>query len=327
MRTRTALVASALAVALIGVAGCSSSGSPTSAPLGDAPRPAGVQDPAKIPPPASGAASASCGDATASLRPPASLPAPGNMPANTTMAKILARGRLIVGTDQNTYLFGFRNPETGAIEGFDVDIANEVAKAIFGTADGHVQLVAITSAQRIPYLTQGKVDIVAHTMTINCERWQQINFSTEYYHAGQKVLVPKASKANGIGDLGGKKVCAAAGSTSIVNIANAPSKPIPVSVNDWTDCLVMLQQGQVDAISTDDTILAGLAAQDPTVKLVTSQAFTNEPYGLGIAPKDDQFTRFVNGVLANIRSNGTWAAIYQRWLGGSGTPPAAHYKD
>jgi polar amino acid transport system substrate-binding protein len=326
MRTRTVLVAAALAAALIGVAGCSSTGSPSPAALGDAPRPAGVQDPAKIPPPPSGAAPTSCGDATASLRPPASLPAAGNMPANTTMAKILARGRLIVGTDQNTYLFGFRNPETGEIEGFDVDIAREVAKAIFGTADGHVQLVAITSAQRIPYLTDGKVDIVAHTMTINCERWQQINFSTEYYHAGQTVLVPKTSKANGIGDLGGKKVCAAAGSTSIVNIANAPSKPIPVSVPDWTDCLVMLQQGQVDAISTDDTILAGLAAQDPTVKLVGG-AFTNEPYGLGIAPKDDQFTRFVNGVLADIRSNGRWAAIYQRWRGGTGTPPAAHYRD
>jgi polar amino acid transport system substrate-binding protein len=326
MRTRTALVAAALAAALIGLAGCTSSEPPAPAPLGDAPRPAGVQDPAKIPPPAGGAAPASCGDATASLRPPASLPAPGNMPASTTMAKILGRGRLIVGTDQNTFLFGFRNAETGEIEGFDVDIAREVAKAIFGTADGHVQLVAITSAQRIPYLTEGKVDIVAHTMTINCERWQQINFSTEYYHAGQKVLVPKSSTATGIGDLGNKRVCAAAGSTSIVNIANAPSKPIPVSVPDWTDCLVMLQQGQVEAISTDDTILAGLAAQDPTVKLV-GDAFTAEPYGLGIAPKDDQFTRFVNGVLANIRSNGRWAAIYQRWLSGTGTPPPAHYKD
>jgi polar amino acid transport system substrate-binding protein len=326
MRTRTGLVAAALVALLAVAAGCSSGGSPAPTPLGDAPRPAGVQDPAKIPPPASGAASASCGDATASLRPPASLPSAGNMPPNTTMAKILAKGRLIVGTDQNTYLFGFRNAETGAIEGFDVDIASEVAKAIFGTAEGHVQLVAISSAQRIPYLRDGKVDIVAHTMTINCERWQQVNFSTEYYHAGQRVLVPKTSTAKGIGDLGKKRVCAAAGSTSIVNIANAPSKPWPVSVPDWTDCLVMLQQGQVDAISTDDTILSGLAAQDPTVKLV-GDAFTNEPYGLGIAPKDDQFTRFVNGVLANIRSNGRWAAIYQRWLGGTGIPPAAHYKD
>jgi polar amino acid transport system substrate-binding protein len=163
-------------------------------------------------------------------------------------------------------------------------------------------------------------------MTINCERWQQVNFSTEYYHAGQMVLVPKASTAQGIGDLGGKKMCAAAGSTSIVNIANAASKPIPVSVPDWTDCLVMLQQGQVEAISTDDTILAGLAAQDPTVKLVGSQ-FTDEPYGLAINKQNTDFTRFVNGVLEKIRANGRWAAIYQRWRGGTATPPPARYKD
>ena len=324
-RCRTGLVAAAIAV-VAALAACSSTAGPGPAAVGGPPRPAGAQDPAVIPSAAGGAAPAACANPTASLRPPASLPAPGAMPAGSTMAKIASRGRLIVGTDQNTYLFGFRNAATGEIEGFDVDIATEVARAIFGTADGHVQLVATSSAQRIPFLQQGKVDIVAHTMTINCDRWQQVNFSTEYYHAGQKVLVPKASAAGGIGDLGGKKVCAAAGSTSIANIANAPSKPVPVSVPDWTDCLVMLQQGQVDAISTDDTILAGLAAQDPTVKLVGS-AFTDEPYGLGIAPKDDQFTRFVNGVLANIRADGRWLAIYQRWLGGTGTPPPAHYKD
>jgi polar amino acid transport system substrate-binding protein len=323
MKLRTGLVAVAL-VALL--AGCSSTAGPSTAAVPGPPQPAGVQIPAVIPS-AAGSTTNTCPNPTASLRPPATMPAPGAMPDGTTMAKIASRGRLIVGTDQNTYLFGYRNAATGQIEGFDVDIANEVAAAIFGTADGHVQLVATTSAQRIPYLTDHKVDIVAHTMTINCARWQQVNFSTEYYHAGQKVLVPKSSTANGIDDLGGKGVCAAAGSTSIANIANAKSKPVAVSVPDWTDCLVMLQQGQVDAISTDDTILAGLAAQDPTVKLV-GPAFTNEPYGLGIAPKDDDFTRFVNGVLAKIRANGRLQAIYQRWLGGDATPaPTPLYKD
>ena len=323
MKRRVSTVLTVALVALL--AGCSGTAGPSVSAVPGPPQPAGVQDPAVIPS-AAGGTTVNCADPTASLRPPTTQPAPGAMPAGTTMAKIASRGRLIVGTDQNTYLFGFRNAATGEIEGFDVDIAREVAAAIFGTADGHVQLVATSSAQRIPYLTDGKVDIVANTMTINCARWQQVNFSTEYYHAGQKVLVPKSSTANGIGDLGGKKVCAAAGSTSIANIANAPSKPIAVSVPDWTDCLVMLQQGQVDAISTDDTILAGLAAQDPTVKLV-GNAFTDEPYGLGIAPKDDDFTRFVNGVLAKIRANGTWQAIYQRWLGGTPpAPPAPHYK-
>jgi len=308
--------------ALLALAGCSSGGAPTPAPSFAAPRPAGVQDPAVIPSTSAGPA-ANC-NPVASLRPHGALPAPGNMPAS--MATIVSHGRLVVGVDQNTFLFGFRNATSGEIEGFDIDIARQVAAAIFGTADGHIQLVAITSAQRIPFVSSGQVDLVADTMTMNCARWQQVNFSSQYYEAGQRVLVPKNSTVTGIDTLAGKKVCAAAGSTSIANIAAAKSKPVPVSVNDWTDCLVLLQQGQVDAISTDDTILAGLAAQDPTVKLV-GPPFTSEPYGMAIAKNATDFTRFVNGVLANIRANGQWSAIYQRWLGGTATPPAAQYQD
>jgi len=242
------------------------------------------------------------------------------------MAKIAARGQLRVGVDQNTYLFGYRDPASGDIVGFDIDMAHAVAKAIFGDPD-KLQLVVITSAERIPYLQQGKIDMVADVMTINCARWQQVDFSTVYYNAGQTVLVPKASTARSISDLGGKKVCAASGSTSIAAIAAAAGHPVPVAVRDWTDCLVMLQQNQVAAISTDDTILRGLAAQDPDTKLLPG-VFTAEPYGIAIARTSPDLVRFVNGVLARMRSDGDWAAIYKHWLG-SPVPaaPAATYKD
>jgi polar amino acid transport system substrate-binding protein len=242
------------------------------------------------------------------------------------MAQIVARGRLRVGVDQNTFLFGYRDPASGQIVGFDIDIARAMAQAIFGSPD-RIQFVAITSAQRIPYVQNGTVDMVADTMTINCARWQQVDFSTVYYNAGQSVLVPRTSKASGIGDLGHQKVCAAAGSTSIIAIAAAASHPIPVSVNDWTDCLVLLQQNQVAAISTDDTILRGLAAQDPDTKLVGGQ-FTSEPYGIAMAPKSEDFVRFVNGVLEQMRQDGQWTTIYNRWLGGPApAAPAPVYKD
>jgi polar amino acid transport system substrate-binding protein len=285
--------------------------------------PPGVQIPA---PKASAAAAAPGGcDPLASYRPSGSLPAPGAMPAGTTMATIANRGRLLVGVNQNTFLFGYRDASDGQIVGFDVDVARQVAKAIFGD-ENKIQIVATTSAQRIPFLRNDQVDLVANTMTMNCERWQSVNFSTEYYDAGQRVLVPRASTVSGIGDLGGKKVCAAAGSTSIVRIAEDPAKPIPVSVNDWTDCLVLLQQGQIDAISTDDTILAGLAKQDPTVKVVGDR-FTSEPYGLAMKQNAVDFTRFVNAVLERMRTDGTWATIYNRWLGGTATAPPARYRD
>jgi polar amino acid transport system substrate-binding protein len=307
------------------LAGCARSAPTVTATAPTQPaRPVGVQDPATIPP-ASGGTGPTC-DATASLRPPASMPTPGAMPAGSTMAAIAGRGKLRVGVDQNTYKFGYLDPSTGTIVGFDIDMARAVAKAIFGDPN-KVQLIAITAAQRIPYIQQNKVDIVVDTMTINCARRQMVDFSSVYFDAGQAVLVPVTSTARSIADLGGKKVCAAAGSTSIANIAAARSKPIPVAVNDWTDCLVMLQQGQVDAISTDNTILYGLADQDTNTKVLPG-TFTDEPYGIAISKSTPDLTRFVNGVLAQMRSSGEWTREYQKWLGVAGqAPPAATYRD
>jgi polar amino acid transport system substrate-binding protein len=321
------LAALALAAGLSLSAGCSSS---HAAPGGDAL--AGL-DSTTTSTAAGGTSTtvpaAACPDATASLR-PGPLPPPGQMPGGTFMRTVQDRGRLIVGVDQNTLLFGSLNPQTGQIEGFDIDMLHQVAKAIFGDPN-RIEYKAITSAQRIPSITDGSVDIVAETMTVNCARRQQVDFSTIYYDAGQKVLVPVDSTAKGIQDLGGQKVCAVAGSTSITNIAGAPSHPIPYTVSDWTDCLVALQQGTVQAISTDDSILAGLAAQDPYTKIVGDR-FTDEPYGMAINRNHPEFVRFVNGVLDQMRANGIWAQIWTTWLGpvlksAAPPPPQATYQD
>jgi polar amino acid transport system substrate-binding protein len=277
-----------------------------------------------------------CSDPTASLRPTGPIPAPGAMPAGSTMAKIASRGRLIVGVDQNTLLFGYLNSQTGQIEGFDIDMLRQVAKAIFGD-DGQnentrLQFVAISAAQRITFVQSGQVDIVADTMTINCARDTLVNFSSVYYDAGQEILVRTGSPITSSKDLGGKRVCAAAGSTSIDNVLDvkqtgATAPAIPVAVTDWTDCLVALQSGTIDAISTDDTILAGLHAQDPLYTSLVGPKFTNEPYGMAMNLTQTDFVRFVNGVLEQIRANGTWAAIYSRWLGAPvPPPPAATYR-
>ena len=259
-------------------------------------------------------------DPTASLRPAG----PPKVTPGSFMATIRARGYLIAGVDQSTYHFGYLNPRNGKIEGFDIDMVHAIAKAIFGNPN-KVEFKAMTDAQRIPAIRSGAVDIVAHTMTINCARLQQVDFSTVYYDAGQRVLVETNSPVKSIADLGGKKVCATTTSTSIANIKAAPSHPIPVGVPYWTDCLVQLQQGNVAAISTDDSILAGLAAQDPWTKIVGPR-FSNEPYGLAISKQHPDFVRFVNAVLQRMRSNGQWAASYARWVGTPvPAPPPAHY--
>ncbi len=265
-------------------------------------------------------AATSC-DPTASLRPSG----PPRVIPGSFMARIRARGYLIAGVDQSTYHFGYLNPRNGKIEGFDIDMVRAVAAAIFGNPD-KVQFKAISDAQRIPDVRSGAVDIVAHTMTINCERLQQVDFSTVYFDTGQRVLVESNSPARSLADLGGKRVCATKGSTSIANIRAAPSHPVPVPVPFWTDCLVLLQQGDVAAISTDDSILDGLAAQDPWTKIVGPR-FTTEPYGLAISKQHPDFVRFVNAVLQRLRANGQWAASYAHWVGTPvPAPPPARYQ-
>lgn len=317
-------------VLLLAVTACAGGGRPVdlaNVTSVQPPSPVGVEEnPATS---TTSAAPAPACDPKASLRPAATLPPPGQMPNPSTMQTILARGQLIAGVDQNTFLFGFRNPTTGALEGFDIDRVHEIAAAIFGDPN-KVQFKVVTSATRIKALEEGQVDVVVRTMTATCDRWQQINFSAIYYTAGQRLLVDKASQVTSLDQLGGKKVCAAKGSTSIKTITANPAKLVPVQVDNWSDCLIMLQQGQVEAVSTDDTILAGMVAQDPNVKMVGPR-FTEEPYGIGIPKANTDMVRFVNGVLAKSIADGSWAASYQNWLGRTGeqqpAPPTPVYQD
>jgi polar amino acid transport system substrate-binding protein len=229
------------------------------------------------------------------------------------MRTIQDRGRLVVGVSADTLLMGARDPISGQIVGFDIDLAKAVARAIFGE-DGHLELRVITAADRIPLLQDGEIDMVARNMTINCERWEQIAFSTEYYAAGQKILVPASSRARSLDDLVGKRVCAPFASTSLAKLDEYPDI-VPVGSSTHTGCLVLFQQGQVDAITGDDTVLAGLAAQDPYAYVPPQQrAVSAEPYGLGFNSDDVDLVRFTNGVLEDIRADGRWQEFYVRWL-------------
>jgi polar amino acid transport system substrate-binding protein len=290
------------------------------------PRPLNVQDPA-VPPSQLAAAPPTC-DPRASLRPPASLPQPGKMPAGSAMAKIVERGRLIVGIDQNAFLTSYRDPVTGEVVGFEVDLAREIAKALLGNPDA-IQWRAITTADRIPVLQRDEVDMVIRTMTSTCERMQQVAFSTEYLTSGQRLLVNRGSGIKDFADLAGRKVCATRGSTSIVTIMQQPSKPIAVATDSTLDCLVLLQQGQVDAVSTVDVLLLGLAAQDAGT-VVVGERVSEEPSGVAMRLDRPELVRFVNGVLERVRADGTWTRIYTRWFAAYGpvpTAPPAKYRD
>jgi polar amino acid transport system substrate-binding protein len=313
-----------LLVAVLVVAGCNQTAPGLTVPALtlSPPTPAGMQEltpqPVQVPAP-----DADECDRTASLR-----PFNTKAEADAAVADIRNRGRLIVGLDIGSNLFSFRDPITGEITGFDVDIAGEVSRDIFGTP-AQVEYRILSSADRISALQNKKVDIVVKTMTITCERRKQVNFSTVYLMANQRILAPRDSNISQASDLSGKRVCVVDGTTSLKRIQEISPAPIIVSVVTWADCLVALQQRQADAVSTDDSILAGLVAQDPYLHIV-GPSMNQEPYGIGVNLGDTGLVRFVNGTLERIRRDGTWNTLYRKWLtvlGPAPSPPPARYLD
>ncbi len=237
----------------------------------------------------------------------------GNVGDGPAVQAIRQRGRLVAGVAADTYLLGARNPETGQIQGFDIDMANAIAEKIFGEP-GHVELKVITAAQRIPLLQSGDIDIVARNMTINCARWEQIAFSAVYYAAGQKVLVGKDSGIESIEDLAGRRICSATGTTSIDNIRKIQPDAVPVTAPDNSACMIRFQNGEADGVSSDDTVLAGLAAQDPYATVLETDFLTQEPYGIGVNRDAVDLVRLINQVLEEMRADGRWQDSYDRWL-------------
>ncbi|HYN68054.1 MAG TPA: transporter substrate-binding domain-containing protein [Ornithinibacter sp.] len=333
-RRRTLAVLTAVAATLAAGA-CTTAGAYDPTPLHTPSTPAAPSPSATpTPSPAPSGTDVVTANCLKSYAPPASMPTPGGqMPAGSTMAEIKQRGRLVAGVSADTLLLGARNPVSGRIEGFDIDMLRAVSQAIFGDPN-KVELKVITAAQRLPALQDGSVDIVARNMTITCNRWKDIAFSSEYYRSGQKVLVrlgattDSGAPITGIEDLAGTKVCAPNGSTSMDKLRTFTDIEA-VGADTHTGCLVLFQQGAVDGITGDDTVLAGLASQDPYADVVQAPAFTAEPYGLGVNQENVDFVQFVNGVLAEVRADGRWTKSYNTWLadalGKAPAPPTAVY--
>src|SRR5262249_9586098 len=161
--------------------------------------------------------------------------------------------------DQNTLLWGFRDPITAQIDGLDVALAREIATAIFGTPE--IQLRAVVTGNRTDVVKHNEVDMVASQITVNCSRRRDVALSTVYYDAYQGLLVRRNGPVQVLADLDGRKVCATKRSTSILRIKDVAPKAVIYPVTARIDCLVALQEGRVDAITSDNTILLGFEIQ------------------------------------------------------------------
>jgi glutamate transport system substrate-binding protein len=231
-------------------------------------------------------------------------------PADTPLGRIQEEGEITIGVKFDVPPFGFRNPQSGEVEGFDVDMGRHIADAL-GVEPNFIEAI---SDNRIPFLQRDRVDLILSTMTITGERDQEIDFSEPYYVARGRILVPQDSEIRGIDDLAGNSVCTALGSTYEETLSeDAPRADLRL-VDSYSECLELLQNGAVDAISTDDVILTGMIIQDETLQLVGDE-LTTEPYGVGIKQGNRQMKQFVDGVLEDVKNDGRWERAYEKWVG------------
>lgn len=245
-------------------------------------------------------------------------------PAGSAMARIKAAGTVKVGVKFDQPGFGLKNPTTGDVQGFDVEIAKRIAEAIDPAVK--VEFVESISKNRETFIQNGTVDYVVATYTINDTRKQVVDFAGPYFVARQDIMVKKAdTTVKSISDLNGKKVCSVTGSTSATNLAaKAPQAQVTL-FGKYSDCAQALTDGRVDAVTTDNTILAGLVKDSAGAFKLVDAPFTDEPYGIGVKLGDDAFREFINSQLEAIYKNRDWAAAFKSTLGTLGlktpTPP------
>ncbi len=243
------------------------------------------------------------------------------------MAAIKKRGYLRVATSGDVVLWGATDTTTGNPEGYDVDLATEIAKKL---GVSRIVYTVIPYSRRLNVLNPGptgtpaQVDLVAQQMTINCARWSGtaktataaaspgINLSIPYYVAGAKFLVRSDLNYTNSKDLKGQTVCGTVGSTSLAAAATVPGVET-VQAASAGQCLVRFEEGEATAIVSDETTLAGFKKQDPRSKIV-GDAISPGPYGLGTQPDATNFTQFVNAVLVELRADGTLTRLYNKWM-------------
>jgi len=244
-----------------------------------------------------------------------------------TFDKMTQRGGVVIGVKEDQPGLGFKDATTNEYSGFDIEIARLVAAQLGFDAE-KIEYKSIPSAAREDSIERGEVDYYVGTYTINDNRKQRVSFAGPYYMAGQSVLVRSDESAITNKDtMKGKKVCSVTGSTPIQRVRDQGlTEPENiVEFQTYTQCVDQLLAKQVDAVTTDDAILAGYASQQPDKLKLVGQPFSQEPYGIGLAKDDSALRNKINDILQTAEDDGTWKKIYDETLGKSGataTPPA-----
>lgn len=250
----------------------------------------------------------------------------GKFEEGTRMAELSEAGKINVGVRYDQPGLGFKGGTDEIPSGFDVEMAKLlVADLCIDPNDpSAVNYEETISDNREPYLETGRVDLVAASYSITDERRQKVGQAGPYFLTGQQVLVPADSDVKGIEDLKGEEVCSASGSTSLENVTAAGAVGVPADT--YSICAEQVSDGSVPAMSTDGSILLGLAAQYDGELKVVGDEFSEERIGIGYSKDEPEMCEWINGVLQKAYDDGSWEEAFELTLGASGAetpePPA-----
>ncbi len=213
---------------------------------------------------------------------------------------------------------GNKVPGSDEPEGFDIEIGKILAANLGIDADG-IEWIETVSDNREPFLTDGTVDLVVASYSITDERRKVVGQAGPYYVTGQQLLVRTEDEdtITGPDDLKNVKVCSVEGSTSLERVQDEyGAKPVPFAT--YSECVDQLENGTVDAVTTDGAILLGYAAENPDELKVVGEPFSEERYGVGYAKDAEGMCDFINETLEESFDDGTWADAFEATLGESG---------
>nr|WP_245599682.1 glutamate ABC transporter substrate-binding protein [Nakamurella lactea] len=227
-------------------------------------------------------------------------------------------GKLTIGVKFDQPGLGQKNPD-GSFSGFDIDVARYVAKEL-GVDEAKINFVETKSAEREDKIAKGEVDYIVGTYSITDTRKEKVNFAGPYFLAHQDLLV-KADNTDITGPetLNGKILCSVTGSTSAQKVKDQFATEVALQeFGTYSECAAQVKAGVVDALTTDDVILAGYAAQDPGVFRLVGKGFSDENYGIGLKKGDTTGEDAINTALKKMVSDGSWKASLEKNVGPSG---------
>ena len=233
-----------------------------------------------------------------------------------------SRGKVVIGVKEDQPNLGYKDPTTGKYSGFDIEIARMVA-AELGFGLDKIEYKAIPSANRETSIAAGEIDYYVGTYSITDTRKTLVSFAGPYYIAGQDLLVRKDDNSiTGQDSLTGKRICSVTGSTPAKRLKDMGLEVL--ELEKYSLCVDQLLNNQTDAVTTDDAILKGYAAQNPDKLKVVGKPFSTEKYGIGLNKDDAALRGKIDDIIEDSYTNGKWQEIYDATLGKSGskaTPP------